>query len=269
MSIRAVLFDLGDTLIFEAREPDGDRLYGRMAQQVLPLLRAWRADDRVDAAALLRDLYDAVHTAQPLRREQGFEVDGAFIARGALAAYGVEASAEQALAFWRATATSFIEWGWQPYPDTLDTLHRVRSLGLSSALVSNSWNSSDLLVPLLDEYGITRDLLDVIVSSADLMRPKPRPEPFERALAALGVSPGEAVFVGDDLDADIRGAKALGITTAWKLNGRHELPPAPEADHTIHDLWELFGLGLLPAETSAALPQQSLMPHEDDNKDRY
>jgi len=269
MPIRAVLFDLGDTLIFEAREPDRERLYGRMAEQVLPLLRTWRADDSTDAVALISDLYDAVHTAQPLRREQGFEVDGAFIARGALAAYGVDVSEEQAAGFWRATATSFVHWGWQPYPDTLDTLRRVHSLGLSSALVSNGWNTSDLLVPILEEFGITRDLLDAFVSSADLMRPKPRPEPFERALELLGIAPADAIFVGDDLVADVRGAKALGMTTVWKLNGRHELPPAPEADFSIHDLWELFTLGLLPPEPSAALPLQSPMPHEDGNAGRY
>ena len=101
------------------------------------------------------------------------------------------------------------------------------------------------------------------------MRPKPHPAPFLRALEALGVGARDAVFVGDDLGADIRGAKALGMTTVWKLNGRHEVPPAPEADYTIHDLWELFTLDLLPETPTAALPQQSLMPHEGDNAGRY
>jgi hypothetical protein len=55
----------------------------------------------------------------------------------------------------------------------------------------------------------------------------------------------------------------------WKLNGRREVSPAPEADYMIHDLWELFTLGLLPAEASPALPQQSLTPHEDGNAGRY
>ncbi len=59
------------------------------------------------------------------------------------------------------------------------------------------------------------------------------------------------------------------MTTVWKLNGRHQVLPAPEADFAIHDLWELFTLGLLPAELSTAPQQQSLTPHEDDNAGRY
>lgn len=268
MVVRAVLFDLGDTLIFQAREPDRSELYALMAKHVAPLLRSWGAE-RVDAVALLHDLYGAVDVAQPARREQGYEVDGPFIAQGALAEYGVDASPEQSAALWRASALDFGVWGWQLYPDTLDTLRHVRSLSLPTGIVSNSWSTSDVARGQVTPLGIPDELLDAFVSSADLMRPKPRPEPFERALKALAVAPADAVFVGDDLDADVRGAKALGMTTVWKLNGRHEVPPAAEADFAIHDLCELFTLGLLPAGPAAALPQQSLTPHEDDNAGRY
>jgi HAD superfamily hydrolase (TIGR01509 family) len=268
MPIRAVLFDLGDTLIFQAHEPDPERLYALMAEQIDPLLRSWGVGS-FDTQALLTELFHAIEAAQPLRRAQGYEVDAAFIARGALASHSVEVSAEQAAAFWRACAVDLRAWGWQLYPDTLDTLRRVRALGLRTALVSNSFYTSDVRRPLLNDLGLSEDLFDAFVLSSDLMRPKPRPEPFERALDAIGVLASVAVFVGDSLDADVRGAKAVGMTTVWKLNGRHEVPPEPEADYAIHDLWELFTLGLLPAETSAALPQQSLMPHEDSNADRY
>ena len=268
MPIRAVLFDLGDTLIFRAHEPDRERLYALMAAQVDPVLRSWGVES-LDTEALLAELFSAIEAAQPVRRSQGYEVDAAFIARGALASHGIEVSPEQAVAFWRACAVDLRAWGWQLYPDTLDTLRRVRALGLLTALVSNGWYTSDLRRPLLNDLGLSEELFDAFVLSPDLMRPKPRPEPFERALALLGVAPADAVFAGDDLDADVRGAKAAGMTTVWKLNGRHELPPAPEADFTIHDLWELFTLGLFAAETPAGVPQQSLMPHEDDNAGRY
>jgi len=268
MPVRAVLFDLGDTLIFQARQPGRGEIYGRMAEHVAPLLRSWGAE-RVDAVALLHDLYGAVDVAEPARREQGYEVDGPFIAQGALAEYGLDASPEQSAALWRASALDLGVWGWQLYPDTLDTLRHVRSLSLPMGIVSNSWSTSDVARGQVTPLGIPDELLGIYVSSADKMRPKPHPAPFQRALDLLGVAAADAVFVGDDLDADVRGAKALGLTTVWKLNGRHELPPAPEADYAIRDLWELFTLGLLPEETSAALPQQSLTPHEDANANRY
>jgi HAD superfamily hydrolase (TIGR01509 family) len=269
MRVQAVLLDLGDTLIFQAREPDYPKLRARMAAQVQPLLDGWAPGNRVEKDRLLKELFEAVETAQPEWRARGVEVDAPYIARGALWAYGVEVTPEQAEAFWRATAVDLADWGWQLYPDTLDTLRRLRSLAIPVAIVSNGRYPSDVRQPLMAAMGLTDDLIQACVFSPDVGRPKPDPAPFRRALDLLGVAPHEAAFVGDDLAADIVGAKAIGLTTVWKLNGRHEAPPAPEADYTIHDLWELFTLDLLPGATAAALPQESLMPHEDGNAGRY
>lgn len=269
MTVRAVLFDLGDTLIFQAHQPDPSVLFPICARRVQPLLDEWNVRLSIDLAALLTEIYRAVEVAQPVRRARDLEVDGAFITQGALASHGVDLSARQAEALWQASDTGLASWGAQVYPDTLDTLARLRAAAIPMALVSNSWAKSGQMRLSLANLGIGDDLLPVIVTSSDLMRPKPRPEPFERALAQLGVAASDAVFVGDILDVDIRGAKALGMTTVWKLNGRHEVDPEPEADYMIHDLWELFTLDVLPASSSAALPQESLTPHEDDNADRY
>lgn len=269
MAVRAVLFDLGDTLIFQAHAPDRDKLFATMAGQVAPILDAWGLSPPIDLSTLLSDVSRATETAQPARRARGLEVDGAFITRGALASYGIDVSEEQARELWRASEVGLMAWGAQLYPDTIDTLTRMRALGTPAALVSNTPSYSEMVRRSLDAAGIGDELLPVIVTSADVMRPKPRPEPFERALELLAIDAAEAVFVGDSLEADVRGAKALGLTTVWKLNGRHEVDPQPEADFMIHDLWELFTLDLLPAGAGAALSRESLTPHEDANADRY
>lgn len=266
MAVRAVLFDFGNTLIFQAHRPDETALYGAMAAQVGPLLQEWDAD--IDAAALLPELFQAIEEAQTDRRPRGLEVDGPFVTRGALSAHGFEATADQAERFWKATAVGLPLWGWQLFPDTLDTLRKLRALPMRIGLVSNSYYTSDVRVPLLHKLGLTVDLFDAFVFSADLMRPKPRPEPFQRALDLLDVRAEEAVFVGDVLDVDIAGAKALGMATVWKLNGRQEVPPEPNADYMIHDLWELFTLGLVPG-VGAAAQSPSPTPHSDKNADRY
>src|SRR5690349_24059658 len=46
-----------------------------------------------------------------------------------------------------------------------------------------------------------------------LFRSKPDPAIFEHALNAIGVVPGETLFVGDNLANDIAGAAALGMHT--------------------------------------------------------
>lgn len=52
--------------------------------------------------------------------------------------------------------------------------------------------------------------------------PKPDAAPFEHALAELDASPDAAIHVGDSLRADIAGANAMGIDSAWIDVGREE-----------------------------------------------
>ena len=102
MPVRAVLFDFGDTLIFQAHQPDETVLYGTMADQVRPLVMEW--ETKLDLLPLLRDLYQAVEEAQGERRSKGLEVDGPFVTRGALIEHSFDASEEQAERFWNASA---------------------------------------------------------------------------------------------------------------------------------------------------------------------
>lgn len=89
---------------------------------------------------------------------------------------------------------------------------------------------------------------DVVVVSEEIGFRKPRREIFEVTLAKLGVAPGEALHVGDNLDADVAGAAALGIATGW-LTRRVADPhralashPGPLPELRLRDLAELPGL---------------------------
>jgi putative hydrolase of the HAD superfamily len=55
--------------------------------------------------------------------------------------------------------------------------------------------------------------IDFAVFSSELGKRKPHPEIFERALEALGVEAGEAMFVGDRLYEDVRGSNDVGMTS--------------------------------------------------------
>ncbi len=50
-----------------------------------------------------------------------------------------------------------------------------------------------------------------VVVSGELGYRKPHPYLFERLVGALGVPAGEILFVGDDLEADVRGARDAGL----------------------------------------------------------
>ncbi len=65
--------------------------------------------------------------------------------------------------------------------------------------------------------GVAHAFSAVLVSEAEGIR-KPHPDIFQRALDKLGVGPSQAVFVGDNPEADIRGAQAVGMKTIYRPN---------------------------------------------------
>ena len=69
---------------------------------------------------------------------------------------------------------------------------------------------------------------------------KPKPVIFETALRRLGVSAGEALFVGDRADIDVVGAQGVGMAAAWINRDAAELPPGLQPpEFEIRDLNEL------------------------------
>ena len=95
------------------------------------------------------------------------------------------------------------------YNDTVPTLQRLRDDGYKLAIVSN-WDTP--LDPLAERLGIAH-YFDIIVASHDtrVRSAKPDPHIFEYTLKAVGVSAEETVHVGDTYEADIVGAREVGI----------------------------------------------------------
>ena len=94
-----------------------------------------------------------------------------------------------------------------PYPDALEALRALRERGHSTIVVSN-WDCS--LPDWLGPTGLL-ELVGGVVTSADAGAAKPDPRIFRRALGLAGVEAPAAVHVGDSLDNDVEGARALGI----------------------------------------------------------
>jgi putative hydrolase of the HAD superfamily len=123
------------------------------------------------------------------------------------------------------------------FDDALPVLEDLRRRGLKLGLVSNT--SRDL------EHFVAHHGLDVdaVVSSGRFGKTKPHPSIFEHVLTALEVEPADAAMVGDSVDDDIEGARALGMR-AFLLDrdGRR-----PEFEGRLTDLRELPAALGLPA----------------------
>jgi putative hydrolase of the HAD superfamily len=119
--------------------------------------------------------------------------------------------------------------------------------------VCSNFSHSETALRVLREAGLYEHL-DVIVVSDEAGIRKPRPEIFRTVLDALGTAPGETLHVGDNLSADVGGASAVGLRTAWLTRrisdpeGRLRTHDGPVPDFTLRDLSELPALvaGLEP-----------------------
>jgi HAD superfamily hydrolase (TIGR01509 family) len=205
--LRAVLFDWGHTLM------------------------NWTADDeilrdahRAGLEALAReDVPDADSVAEyfRLRYEELFapaaldEVEYPGIVRALLGEFGVAVTDEELGRYLEAEHAALAP-ARQVGATTHALLDSLRARGLRTGLVSNAFDPPWLLHRGLEQLGIAQRL-DVAVFSSEVGKRKPHPEIFGRALTVLGVEPAEAVFVGDSLFHDIRGASQLGMTTVQAL----------------------------------------------------
>jgi putative hydrolase of the HAD superfamily len=120
------------------------------------------------------------------------------------------------------------------YPDVLPALGELRGRGVTLVVASN-WDCS--LSDWLRPPGIL-ELVDGVVTSAEVGAAKPSPRVFERALAVAGVEAGEALHVGDKVDNDLEGAAAAGVRGV--LVQRDGQPPA--GVEAIRSLSELAAL---------------------------
>ncbi len=82
------------------------------------------------------------------------------------------------------------------------------------ALITNG--SRELQSQKLETLGIADQFdVTVFIDPEQGVDPKPSSVPFERALDSLAVDPGSTLHVGDSLHADIAGANAMGMDSAW------------------------------------------------------
>ena len=125
------------------------------------------------------------------------------------------------------------------YPEVPEALERI-SRGYDTGLVSNFTDSSFLRISLM-KFGLEGYFDSVVVSDAVGWR-KPHPRIFVHFLDSLRVEAEEAVYIGDDPDADVRGARDAGITAVLiRRQGVKGKNPDDDAlpDYTVNSLLEL------------------------------
>ena len=198
--LRAVFLDIGDTVM--RPNPSWEHVYGMAFNE-------FGFDVDID------DLHAALRRAY---HHGGWGMEGGFdpseetsfqrtvtIDAAAIAELGLQPMPE---AFFRRLSELFMVTShWHIFPDAYPALTALKERGLVVGAVSNwVWNLPELLhaLDLVSHF-------DFIAASARIGFEKPHPRIFEWALERAGVPPESVIHVGDHVDADIEGARGVGI----------------------------------------------------------
>jgi len=195
MQVKAVLFDLGGTLIKTAAIPV---IYKRILEtygvkaSFDGILKAHRSNERdVDVVEgqlkLGRDFW--IKWNLRVLEEIGVQQNREFLAK----------------------KIDELWWEYshlQVYPDVKPTLPQLKNKGLKLGIISNGFKTD--LEQVLKKLHLEQ-WFDVVVSIDSCNCAKPAKEIFLYALNNLGVKPVETLFVGDSVETDYKGAMAVGI----------------------------------------------------------
>jgi len=97
------------------------------------------------------------------------------------------------------------------YPEVREILLELKRRGLKVGLISNAYEEEINLV--LEKAGLEKETFDIIVGVDTIKKVKPDPDIFRYALGKMEVELEEAIFVGDSVDIDYKGAENAGIYT--------------------------------------------------------
>ena len=228
--LRAVFLDIGDTVM--RPNPSWEHVYA-MAFEEFGI--------QVDIDELYRALRAAYHHGG-WGTEGGFEPNEetsfqrtVAIDAAAIAEMGLAPMPE---AFYRRLSELFMVTShWHIFPDAYPTLEALQDRGLTVGAVSNwVWN----LPELLHSLDLVRHF-DFIAASARIGFEKPHPRIFEWALHEADVDPSAVIHVGDHVDADVEGARGVGISPVLiDRNQRYRPDEVPDGVPVIHSLAELL-----------------------------
>ncbi len=230
--LRAVFLDIGDTVM--RPNPSWEHVYA-MA------FREFGLDvDIDDLHAALRRAYHhggwgmagGFDPTEETSFRRTVEIDAAAIAELGLA--------PMPDAFYRRLSELFMVTShWHIFPDAYPTLTALKERGLVVGAVSNwVWNLPELLhaLDLVSHF-------DFIAASARIGFEKPHPRIFQWALDQAGVPAESVIHVGDHVDADVEGARGLGIEGVLiDRTRRHRPEDIPDGVQVIDSLDALLPL---------------------------
>ena len=216
---KAILFDLDDTLLdmYSAMQSSWEEVCADVAPGLGCNAAGLRETIRRESAIFWAD-EEAVaeYRVRPIDSRT-------HIVRLSLLSMGLDESGSEEIA--RRSLRGYLE-RLAPFDDSMETLEQLRSQGFRLGMVTNG--SADTQREKIGRWKL-EPYFDEIVIESEFGRGKPDAGVFRQALAGTGAAPHEAWMVGDNLYADIGGARGVGIHSIWIHRERLQFPDDPPA----------------------------------------
>ena len=119
------------------------------------------------------------------------------------------------------------------YEGAKETLEILRGAGKKVYLLSNA--QSDFTRPEIELLGLTDCFDGILISSEEGCR-KPSPVFYRRLIERYGLSVENCLMMGNDMNTDIKGARAVGMDTLYiHTETSPKLTEEPESDYAVMD----------------------------------
>jgi len=218
LSLKAVLFDLGGTLIKTAPVPE-------IFRRILAAYGIQKPLEKI--ASAFRKVEEEVEPDYTLSYTEFWRLFNRKILEQLGICRNIEALADAVTDAWWDNANL------DSYPEVKETLMKLKEKGLKTGIVTNGYQKdADEVLLRTGLY----ELFDVTVGVDNVRKPKPSKEIFLYTLEKLQVQPQDAVFIGDNPDTDYEGARNAGLKPL--LIDREKGKPLQYT--RIHDLGEVL-----------------------------
>jgi HAD superfamily hydrolase (TIGR01549 family) len=207
--LRAVLFDLGGTLMYE--RATWASINAHADEALTNYLREEGLE--LNLSTFPREFRNRISKYFRQREKDLLETTYSFVLRDVLKDKGYGDVSERIIRNGLDQLFAITQTNWTVEQDALPTLQKLETDGYRMGLISNAGDDQDVQ-QLVRRFGIDR-FFDFILTSAACSYRKPHKRIFELALSNWYFLPSEAVMVGDNLDADVRGAQNVGLFAVW------------------------------------------------------
>ncbi len=228
MAIKAMLFDLGDTLWHFPKMPPAMEIRMETMRRISGALESWGVPLEGELRFLGREIRLGVEKADRAAYESDcVSPDFNAVVREIAAGMGLQISYEQAAQLWDAWNIGGLQLGRTLYDDAFPTLDWLRDHGVRIGCITNRVFGGPRFAEELRELGLDR-YFEATAVSCDFGYMKPHPKIFEHVFETMKIDPTETAMCGDSLRADVEASRTLGMTSIWRRSRKHDPPHEAE-----------------------------------------